>query len=79
VERMNRTLKEATVYRYYYDTHQQLREHLTTFLLAYNFAKRLKTWKSLTLYEFICHQWQSSLNAFYPIRPISLWDCTPSC
>lgn len=42
VERMNRTLKEATVYRCYYDTHEQLREHLATFLMAYNFAKRLK-------------------------------------
>ena len=55
---MNRTLKEATVYRYYYDTHQQLRDHLATFLRAYNFAKRLKTLKGLTSYEFICQQWQ---------------------
>src|SRR6267142_765431 len=28
VERMNRTLKEATVRRYHYETHPQLREHL---------------------------------------------------
>ena len=45
VERMNRTLKEVTVYRYYYDTHQQLRDHLATFRMAYNFAKRLKVLK----------------------------------
>ena len=64
VERMNRTLKEATVYRYYYDTHQQLREHLTTFLLAYNFAKRLKTLKGLTPYEFICQQRQQHPEYF---------------
>ena len=31
VERMNHTLKEATVPRYHYETHQQLREHLETF------------------------------------------------
>src|SRR5258706_15611556 len=43
VERIYRTLKEATVYRYLYDTHQQLREHLATILMAYNLAKRLKT------------------------------------
>jgi len=43
VERMNRTLKEATVKRYYYENHQQLKEHLYSFLNAYNFAKRLKT------------------------------------
>jgi transposase InsO family protein len=64
VERMNRTLKEATVYRYYYDTHQQLREHLVTFLMAYNFAKRLKTLKGLTPYEFICQQWQKQPERF---------------
>ena len=31
---MNRTLKEATVRRYHYETHQQLREHLEAFLNA---------------------------------------------
>jgi transposase InsO family protein len=48
VERMNRTLKEATVRRYHYETHAQLREHLEAFLNAYNFAKRLKTLRGLT-------------------------------
>ena len=48
---MNRTLKEATVRRYHYETHQQLREHLEAFLNAYNFAKRLKTLRGLTPYE----------------------------
>ncbi|HEX2236900.1 MAG TPA: IS481 family transposase, partial [Gammaproteobacteria bacterium] len=43
VERMNRTLKDATVRRYYYDTHDQLRRHLSDFLSASNFARRLKT------------------------------------
>jgi transposase InsO family protein len=64
VERMNRTLKDATVYRYYYDTHQQLQEHLQTFLMAYNLAKRLKTLAGLTPYEFICQQWQKQPNLF---------------
>lgn len=31
-ERMNRTIKDATVRRYYYDTHDQLRSHLQPFL-----------------------------------------------
>jgi hypothetical protein len=39
VERMNRTLKEATVTKYYDHPHQYLKEHLHTFLMAYNFAK----------------------------------------
>ena len=57
VERMNRTLKEATVKKCHYETHQNLRDHLQTFLMAYNFAKRLKTLKGLTSYEFICKCW----------------------
>lgn len=54
VERMNRTLKEATVRRYYYETHDQLRQHLADFVTAYNFGRRLKTLKGLTPYEYIC-------------------------
>ena len=43
VERMNRTIKEATVKRFHYDDHDQLRRHLADFVLAYNFGRRLKT------------------------------------
>jgi transposase InsO family protein len=64
VERMNRTLKEATVNRYYYDSHQQLKDHLYTFVNAYNFAKRLKTLQGLTPYEFILKSWQSEPERF---------------
>ena len=60
VERMNRTLKDATVNRFYYQTHEQLKKHLHAFLMAYNFAKRLKTLKGLTPYQFICQQWQKN-------------------
>jgi transposase InsO family protein len=55
VERMNRTLKEATVRRYHYDTGGQLQQHLAAFLDAYNFAKRLKILRGLTPYELICN------------------------
>ena len=57
VERMNRTLKEATVNRYHYDTHEQLRAHLADFVTAYNFARRLKILKGLSPYEYICNAW----------------------
>src|SRR3954452_18651461 len=57
VERMNRTIKDATVRRYHYDSHDQLRQHLSDFVTAYNFARRLKTLKGLTPYEFICKRW----------------------
>lgn len=57
VERMNRTIKEATVQRYHYDSHDQLEHHLNDFVAAYNFGQRLKTLKGLTPYEFICKRW----------------------
>jgi transposase InsO family protein len=64
VERMNRTLKEATVKRYHYGTHAQLKEHLHAFLMAYNFAKRLKTLRGLTPYEHICKTWTTQPKRF---------------
>ena len=64
VERMNRTIKEATVKRYHYDRHQQLETHLADFIAAYNFARRLKTLKGLTPYEFICRLWTKEPERF---------------
>lgn len=64
VERMNRTLKEATVQRYHYDTHEQLRRHLIDFIAAYNFARRLKTLHGLTPYEHICKIWTNQPDRF---------------
>jgi hypothetical protein len=61
---MNKTIKEATVKRYYYSSHDQLREHLKTFIDAYNFAKQLKTLKGLTPYEFIVNSWINNPNLF---------------
>jgi transposase-like protein len=57
VERMNRTIKEATVSRYFYETHEQLTAHLDHFVSAYNFGRRLKALKGLTPYELICKSW----------------------
>ena len=54
VERMNRTIKEATVQRFHYQSTDELNEHLQAFLLAYNHAKRLETLRGLTPHEFIC-------------------------
>ena len=64
VERMNRTLKDATVRRYHYATHQQLKDHLAAFLAAYNFARRLKTLRGLTPYEAICKAWADQPTRF---------------
>jgi transposase-like protein len=64
VERMNRTLKEATVRRYHYDGHKQLRSHLAAFVSAYNFGKRLKTLNGLTPFEHIVKCWTQDPNRF---------------
>jgi transposase InsO family protein len=64
VERMNRTIKEATVQRYHYDSHDQLQIHLLDFIAAYNFARRLKTLNGLTPYEYICKCWQNDPHRF---------------
>jgi len=64
VERMNRTIKDATVKRYHYDSHDQLRSHLADFLDAYNYARRLKMLSGLTPYEYICKIWTSEPDRF---------------
>ena len=64
VERMNRTIKDATVKRYYYQSHEQLKTHLHAFMMAYNYARRLKTLKGLTSYEYICKIWTTDPERF---------------
>ena len=64
VERMNRTIKDATVKRYHYGSHDELKTHLQSFLMAYNFARRLKTLKGLTPYEYICKIWSEDPGRF---------------
>ncbi len=61
---MNRTIKDATVKRYHYDSHAQLRRHLGDFISAYNFGRRLKTLKGLTPYEYICKIWTAEPKRF---------------
>ncbi len=64
VERMNRTIKDATVRRYHYDSQDQLRTHLQLFVDAYNYARRLKTLRGLTPYEFVCKTWTEQPHRF---------------
>ena len=54
VERMNRTIKDATVKRFHYEDYDQPRSHLASFVDAYCYARRLKTLKALMPYEAIC-------------------------
>jgi hypothetical protein len=42
----------------------ELRAHLADFVSAYNFARRLKTLKGLTPYEYICKAWTKEPERF---------------
>ena len=64
VERMNRTIKDATVKRYHYADHQQLTVHLELFVAAYNHARRLKTLKGSTPHQYVCHIWTEEPERF---------------
>ncbi|MDQ1231182.1 hypothetical protein QE379_002608 [Sphingomonas sp. SORGH_AS 879] len=61
---MNRTIKEATVKRYHYDSRDQLRQHLGDFVAAYNFGRRLETLKGLIPHETVCKAGQSETARF---------------
>ena len=64
VERMNRTIKDATVRRYHYASHEQLRAHLADFINAYNYGKRLKALRGLTPCEFVAKRWSDEPKRF---------------
>jgi hypothetical protein len=66
---MNRTIKDATVKRFYYETHEELRAHLADFVTAHNFAKHLKTLKGLTPYEHIFKVWTKEPER-YTLNPL---------
>ena len=68
VERMNRTLKEATVNNFHYASHDELKQHLHAYLMAYNFAKRLKAIKGNTPWQFVLNQWTTNPE-FFIINP----------
>lgn len=64
VERMNRTIKEATVKRYHYESHAELEDHLCAFIAAYNYARRLKALQGLTPFEYVCKIWTKQQDRF---------------
>jgi transposase-like protein len=63
-ERMVRTIKDATVKSFHYASIQDLRRHVSGWLIAYNFAKQLKALKFRTPYEAIKELWKSMPDVF---------------
>ncbi len=63
-ERINRTIKDATVKRYHYASHDELRQHLQLFVDAYNYGRRLKNLSGFTPFEAICKAWTADPDRF---------------
>ena len=63
-ERMNRTIKDATVKIYHYPSLESLKAHILAFVAAYNFAKHLKALRWKTPFEALCDAWTNDQSAF---------------
>jgi hypothetical protein len=51
---MNRSIKDATVKIYFYETLNDLKRHLALWLLAYNHQKKLKSLHYTSPYDAMC-------------------------
>lgn len=67
-ERMNRTVKDATVKTFHYDDLESLKAHVLAFVSTYNFAKHLKALRWRTPYQAICDAWTKD-PAIFKINP----------
>ncbi|WP_026190780.1 IS481-like element ISMtsp16 family transposase [Methylobacterium sp. WSM2598] len=63
-ERMNRTIKDATVRVFHYEDLESLKAHVLAFVTAYNFAKHLKSLRWKTPFQSICHAWTKDPDRF---------------
>ena len=63
-ERMVRTVKDATVKVFHYETRAALTAHVLAFLAAYNFAKHLKSLRWRTPYQALCDAWATDSTPF---------------
>jgi transposase InsO family protein len=63
-ERMNRTVKEATIKTFHYPDLEALRAHILAFVTAHNFAKHLKALRWRTPFQAVCDAWQADPSTF---------------
>ncbi|GJD53820.1 IS481 family transposase ISMtsp16 [Methylobacterium crusticola] len=63
-ERMNRTIKDATVKVFHYEDLKSLKAHVLAFVAAYNFAKHLKALHWKTPFQTICQAWTKDPDRF---------------
>ena len=63
-ERMHRTIKEATVKAFHYESLASLTAHLAALVTAYNFAKHLKALRWRTPFQAVCDAWARDPTPF---------------
>jgi transposase-like protein len=63
-ERMNRTIKDATIKAFHYPDIESLKAHVLAFVKTYNFAKHLKALRWKTPFEAIAHAWTTNPSIF---------------
>jgi transposase-like protein len=63
-ERMNRTIKDATIKAFHYPDIESLKAHVIAFVKTYNFAKHLKALRWKTPFEAITHAWTTNPSIF---------------
>jgi transposase InsO family protein len=63
-ERMNRTVKEATIKAFHYPGLEALKAHVLAFVRAHNFAKHLKALRWRTPFQAICDAWAKDPSIF---------------
>ena len=63
-ERMNRTVKDATIKAFHYPGLEALKAHVLAFVRAYNFAKHLKALRWRTPFQAICDAWAKDRSIF---------------
>jgi transposase InsO family protein len=63
-ERMNRTVKDATIKAFHYPNLEALKAHVLAFIQAYNFAKHLKALRWRTPFQAICDAWKTDPSTF---------------
>jgi transposase InsO family protein len=63
-ERMNRTVKDATIKAFHYPDLEALQAHVRAFVQAYNFAKHLKALRWKSPFQAICDAWKADPSTF---------------
>jgi len=64
VEIFNKTIKNATTKTYYYETIEELKKHLMSYLLYYNHQKKLKALKFKAPYDTLIEKFDTSPELF---------------